>query len=160
MNPPDAMHDHRYELLGLKAGHQYEARVSYSARLPAKVTLQLAGITSGHSTLGFARRRLLDTEKIVFQVSPDGSVLGHPRPLLLLSAHASSPHRDGPGGGPQQLVYNILVQELWLGVPTDTFPLISFAVVLLVAVILLLPWWTQTAVPALESFILIQRRSE
>ena len=151
------MHGLRYQLLGLKAGHQYEARVSYPASLPARVTLQLTGITS---TAAFARRRLLDTEKIIFRVSPDGSVAGHPRPLLLLTAHSSSPHRDGPGGGSQQLIYNILVQELWLVVPTDTFPLISFAVLLLVVILLILPWWTRTAVPALENFILTQRRSE
>ena len=149
----------RYELLGLKPGHQYEARVSYPASIPAKVTLQLVGAKSSSTGLHLGRR-LLDTEKIIFSVSTDGSVAGHPHPLLLLTAQSTSPHRDGPQGGSPLIVYNILIQELWLGIPTDTLPLIIFALVLLLAVFLNLPWWTRTAVPALESFILHQRRAE
>ena len=39
-------------------------------------------------------------------------VQGQAEPQVLVTAHRRSVHRDGPLGGPQQLVYNIGMKEL------------------------------------------------
>jgi hypothetical protein len=58
------------------------------------------------------RRRLLDVEKLVFRTDAQGRAKKDDRADdrasgVALRARRGSVHRDGPGGGPEQLVYNI-----------------------------------------------------
>ncbi|GAX79838.1 hypothetical protein CEUSTIGMA_g7278.t1 [Chlamydomonas eustigma] len=139
-----------YNLIGIKPGYSYEARVSHPASIPAKISLSISGAQYFSNSYKSRRRRsLLDCDKLVFTVEKDGTIQGHQQPVLLISAEKGSVHRDGPSGGLQQLVYNIVVQELWIGIPTDTFPVIAAAVVLVLVILLILPTWVEVVVPRL-----------
>ena len=64
-----------------------------------------------------SRRKLLDVEKLVFSTDAQGraKVGGSEEraSVVALRARRGSVHRDGPGGGPQQLVYNIGEWSEW-----------------------------------------------
>ncbi|KAF8065449.1 hypothetical protein HT031_003050 [Scenedesmus sp. PABB004] len=54
---------------------------------------------------------------------------GFAQPLVIVRAARRSVHRDGPKGGPSQLVYNIVLAEVVLGLPTDIVPVVAAVVV-------------------------------
>ena len=49
-------------------------------------------------------RRLQNLEKVMFATDADGNA---PGPVLAVAARREARHRDGPGGGPKELIFNI-----------------------------------------------------
>lgn len=144
-------HVARYSLQHLKPNTGYEVRVSYPATVPSKVTLQLAS-AGFEAAPARHRRHLLDTEKIIFHTDDQGVYQGK-RPVVEMQAEATGIHRDGPDARPEYFLYNIVLAELMLGIPTDALPVVLMVIIALVAVGMLLPWWVDKAVPAMLRFM-------
>ncbi|KAK9809975.1 hypothetical protein WJX72_002856 [[Myrmecia] bisecta] len=132
-----------YHLVGLQANTQYELRVSYPATNPCKFDLQIAHNLQGGWMRGGAARKLLDVNKLVFSTDESGLLQGQP-PVILLSATSAGVHRDGPSHLPSHVTYNIVLAELHLGIPRDSWPVAITAVSMVLMVVLMLPFWTRT----------------
>eukprot|EP00877_Chromochloris_zofingiensis_P006237 jgi/Chrzof1/1867/Cz10g24080.t1 len=144
-----------YVLQGLQPSTGYEVRVSFPASLPAKIQLELSDRRHQDSfTQHHVSRKLLDCDKIIFWTDKLGQVKGSASPVVLLTAKRGSVHRNGPLAGPTKLVYNIVLVDLLLGIPTDTFPVIGVVVVLLLGVVVWTSYWTKHLFPWLLVWIL------
>ncbi|GBF90016.1 hypothetical protein Rsub_02722 [Raphidocelis subcapitata] len=146
----------RYRLRDLKPSADYEVRVSYPASIPASLAFEWSGVPAPDAAAPgrAATRRLLDTDKAIFSTDADGGGPGGKAPLLLLKAARRSVHKDGPEGGPDQLVFDIVLAELWFGVlPKDTLPVIVAAGIALLAALLLAPIWAGRLFPALVNWV-------
>ncbi|KAF9613929.1 hypothetical protein IFM89_013176 [Coptis chinensis] len=104
-----------YELHGLKASMWYEVKISYPASIPSSFSIELK---RGKSALGHNwKRRLLNTEKLIFKV--DGKDLNSDRGgmYVLVSVEPAGvvaiPHvRER-----ETVIFNIVCDELLLGIP-------------------------------------------
>ncbi|KAI8474693.1 MAG: hypothetical protein J3K34DRAFT_491804 [Monoraphidium minutum] len=146
----------RYRLAGLKPSTSYELRLSYPASIPAAIRFEWDASGAPARRRG---RRLLDVEKLDFRTDAAGGVpgaragSGGEAPVALLRAARRSVHRDGPRGGATHLVFDLVLAEVWLGLPADTLPVVGAAAALLLAVAAFVPFWSATAFPALLAWV-------
>lgn len=146
----------RYELTDLAPSTSYELRFSYPATIPARILFEVTGSSSDstqRSRLRHSSRKLLNCEKTIISTDQLGRVQGHEHAAVVIQAQRSSVHRDGPGGGPEYLIYNLVLAQLWYGVPHDAFPLIYCAVALLVVVLIFTPIFTRRLLPRLLDWL-------
>ncbi|XP_074589767.1 uncharacterized protein LOC141845603 [Curcuma longa] len=102
-----------YELLGLRRSSSYEVKISYPASIPAKFSIRLQ--RPGLELRSTKNRRLLDTEKLIFKAEQEESVFVS---LTVenggIIAKKNVPERE-------LVIYNIVCDELTLGIPHDAW---------------------------------------
>mmetsp|Transcript_45 Transcript_45/g.123 ORF Transcript_45/g.123 Transcript_45/m.123 type:complete len:212 (+) Transcript_45:85-720(+) len=143
---------HRYILQGMQPSTGYEIRISYTAAIPARFSLELqqcsnepeAPLKEGQSLLASewqrrkGRRQLLDTEKIIISSDALLPEQGGRESLLLVWA---STHSENQPPADEVVLYNIVLAELWMGLPLDAAP-----VGLALVTMLILAIWAATRV--------------
>eukprot|EP00884_Botryococcus_braunii_P018758 jgi/Botrbrau1/5566/Bobra.0023s0049.1 len=133
----------------LVIGRGYEVRVSHPATIPARISLELSYPERNAFPLGstdLRRRSLLDVDKLVFYAQQEEA-------KIWMRAERGSLHKDGVAAYPTHVHFNIKVEELVVGLPRDTFPVILMAAFLLLIVALTVTTWTDRVVPALVAWI-------
>ncbi|WMV42450.1 hypothetical protein MTR67_035835 [Solanum verrucosum] len=98
-----------YELQGLNSNKWYEVKISYPASIPATFTLQLS---KGSSVLNVGRK-LLNTEKIIFQADNSLQLLGDKGEMFVLVNVEPEGIVAIPGVKEREhIIYNIELLEL------------------------------------------------
>ncbi|XP_042462936.1 uncharacterized protein LOC122046353 [Zingiber officinale] len=102
-----------YELLGLRRSSSYEVKISYPASIPAKFSIQLQ--RPRLELRSTKNRRLLDTEKLIFKADQEESVF--------VSLTVENGGVIAMKSVPEQelVIYNIVCDELMLGIPHDAW---------------------------------------
>ncbi|GAB4815182.1 hypothetical protein N2152v2_002228 [Parachlorella kessleri] len=128
---------------------------------PVKVELHLEAKGS-HTAVGpidHPARRLLDAEKVMFRTDEHGDIwlrgskVNAKAVEVVFVAQRLVMHRDGPAGAPRVLHYDIVLEESYFGIPRSALPIILTAAVLILAVVLLTPLWSDRAVPAIVRWL-------
>ena len=138
----------RYRLQDLEVGASYELRISYPATTPARFFMSMASSfsSSSHETLSDAlslpgkkrrrrpRRRLLDTEKIIFTSdTTTADVLITAEPGGVFPSHLAHLYM-------RPVIYNIVLEKLHLGVPQEAWEMILLCVILVAVSVAIAPW--------------------
>ncbi|CAI5463828.1 unnamed protein product [Closterium sp. Yama58-4] len=146
-----------FGLHGLRPSMGYEIKISFPASLPARFHLSLVAVNPEAATgspqegaagswgdlasgLAAKSRKMLDTEKVIFRTDKHSNVLLQGRSLLPSAAvHVwAEPTAVFPGGsreGPENVLFNIVCEELRLGIPISAFRLAAFGIILLTVVV-------------------------
>ncbi|KAL2611867.1 hypothetical protein R1flu_023559 [Riccia fluitans] len=114
-----------YELLDLKESFSYEVKISYPASIPSRFSLSLAKARSTGNK--FLRRRLLDTEKVIFSVDRENDVEIPPEEggfevLMLVTVEPAGVVGQADMEEQAFVVYNIMLEEVRFGgIPVQAF---------------------------------------
>ncbi|CAL9163010.1 unnamed protein product [Musa hybrid cultivar] len=98
-----------YELLGLRRSASYEVKISYPASIPASFSIQLQ--TTLPELWSRKNRRLLNTEKLIFKADNDESA------FVILTVDAAGVVAKPNVPERELVIYNIVCDELMLGIP-------------------------------------------
>ncbi|CAL9747687.1 unnamed protein product [Musa acuminata subsp. burmannicoides] len=98
-----------YELLGLRRSASYEVKISYPASIPASFSIQLQ--TTLPELWSRKTRRLLNTEKLIFKADNDESA------FVILTVDAAGVVAKPNVPERELVIYNIVCDELMLGIP-------------------------------------------
>ncbi|KAM1013299.1 hypothetical protein ACFX13_044033 [Malus domestica] len=117
-----------YRLHGLKPYTSYEVKISYPASIPASFSLQLKKGDLESALTG--NRRLLNTEKLIFKTESLGSDDQGEMSVLV------SVEPEGVVAIPnvqerEHIIFNIVCDELLLGIPYKAWWVVGFVVVCL-----------------------------
>ncbi|XP_015083455.1 uncharacterized protein LOC107026863 isoform X1 [Solanum pennellii] len=124
-----------YELQGLNSNKWYEVKISYPASIPATFTLQLSKGSSGLNV----GRKLLNTEKIIFQADNSLQLLGDEGKMFVLVNVEPEGIVAIPGVKEREhIIYNIVCDELLFGIPHQAWYVVVL-VVLCLALALVIP---------------------
>ncbi|KAH0645134.1 hypothetical protein KY284_033018 [Solanum tuberosum] len=124
-----------YELQGLNSNKWYEVKISYPASIPATFTLQLSKGSSGLNV----GRKLLNTEKIIFQADNSLQLLGDKGEMFVLVNVEPEGIVAIPGVKEREhIIYNIVCDELLFGIPHQAWYVVVL-VVLCLALALVIP---------------------
>ncbi|KAI3468165.1 hypothetical protein Pfo_024828 [Paulownia fortunei] len=120
-----------YQLRGLRPHMWYEVKISYPASIPASFSLQLH---RGTSDLGLNQgRKLLNTEKLIFNTDGMLSLIEHGGMYVLVNVEPEGVVAI-PGKQEREfVVFNIVCDELLLGIPHKAW---YVAVLVLVCLVL------------------------
>lgn len=112
-----------FQLQALVPNAQYEILVSFLATTPSIFRISFS--KEHHE------RMLLNTEKLVFWTDARACVHGDCAPLVYVSAQPSGIKTDPSAAVDENVVFNIVLHRLWLGVPTFLFFFIVFTLTVL-----------------------------
>ncbi|CAI7818201.1 unnamed protein product [Closterium sp. NIES-53] len=153
----DVREGRMFGLHGLRPSMGYEIKISFPASLPARFHLALMAVDPEAATgsaqegpagawgdlasgLAAKSRKMLDTEKVIFRTDKHSNVLLQGRPLVPSAAvHVwAEPTAVFPGGsreGSGDVLFNIVCEELRLGIPISAFRLAAFGIIILTVVV-------------------------
>ncbi|KAM7260058.1 hypothetical protein ACFE04_015799 [Oxalis oulophora] len=119
-----------YELHALKSQTWYEVKISYPASIPASFSLELK---KGKFLLGRnSNRRLLNTEKLIFKTDTDEELISQGGLYVLVTVEPEGvvaiPHTQER----EFITFNIVCDELLLGIPHEAWWVAVFGVICLV----------------------------
>ncbi|KAK2365009.1 hypothetical protein P8452_67843 [Trifolium repens] len=114
-----------YQLQGLKPHTWYEVKISYPASIPASVSLQLKRDKSDLALNN--NRRLLNTEKIIFKTDSDQDETH----LILVTVEPEGFPAKQHVPERQFIIFNIVCDELLLGIPYKAWCVVALAFVCL-----------------------------
>lgn len=123
-----------YELQGLNSNKWYEVKISYPASIPATFTLQLSKGSSGLNV----GRKLLNTEKIIFQADSLQLLGGKGRTFVLVNVEPEGIVAIPGVKERKHITYNIVCDELLFGIPHQAWYVVVL-VVLCLALALVIP---------------------
>lgn len=110
-----------YQLQGLKPYTWYEVKISYPASIPAVFSLQLK---KGISDVGMNRlRKLLNTEKLIFKTED----LDEGGMYVLITVEPEGVVALPGVQERETILFNIVCDELMLGLPYKVWPVVVFA---------------------------------
>eukprot|EP00262_Sarcandra_glabra_P018592 TRINITY_DN672_c0_g1_i1.p1 TRINITY_DN672_c0_g1~~TRINITY_DN672_c0_g1_i1.p1 ORF type:complete len:195 (-),score=6.90 TRINITY_DN672_c0_g1_i1:64-648(-) len=104
-----------YRLRGLKASVWYEVKISYPASIPASFSIKLK--TDKLDVAFNVKRRLLNTEKLIFKAENHNLHLGHSEVHVLVTVESSGIVANPHLLERQSIIFNIVCDELSLGIP-------------------------------------------
>ncbi|XP_039036571.1 uncharacterized protein LOC120173483 isoform X2 [Hibiscus syriacus] len=132
---PLKMGSRAYKLQGLKSLTWYEVKISYPASIPASFSLQLK---KGETDSGLSRkRRLLNTEKLIFKTD-DLDAINYQDGLYVLVTVEPEGFVVIPNTKEREFViYNIVCDELLLGIPYQAWWVVVFVVLCLVSALII-----------------------
>ncbi|KAL8264592.1 hypothetical protein R6Q59_022722 [Mikania micrantha] len=118
-----------YQLQGLRPSMWYEVKISYPASIPASFSIQLKRGDS--DSLLNHHRKLLNTEKLIFK--NDDTDLRNNQSIMYVMLTVEP---EGVVAIPnlkerEMVIYNIVCDELMLGIPYDAWWVVILAVVCL-----------------------------
>ncbi|KAI3828436.1 hypothetical protein L1987_02537 [Smallanthus sonchifolius] len=118
-----------YQLHGLRPSMWYEVKISYPASIPASFSSQL---TRGDSDLLLKRhRKLLNTEKLIFKNDTDLQNNQGRTSYVMLTVEPEGVVAIPHGKERKIVIYNIVCDELALGIPHKAWWVVILAVVCL-----------------------------
>ncbi|KAE8687621.1 histone-lysine N-methyltransferase ATX1-like [Hibiscus syriacus] len=132
---PLKMGSRAYKLQGLKSLTWYEVKISYPASIPASFSLQLK---KGDSDSGLIRnRRLLNTEKLIFKTD-DLDTINDQSGLYVLVTVEPEGFVAIPNSKEREfIIFNIVCDELLLGIPYQAWWVVVFVVLCLVLALII-----------------------
>ncbi|XP_074286965.1 uncharacterized protein LOC141612146 [Silene latifolia] len=128
---PLRMGSRYYQLQGLKPNTWYEVKISYPASIPAVFSLELKKDISG---VGVRRlRKLLNTEKLIFKAEnlDEISHLGGSYVLIAVEPEGVVALRGVRDR--ENILFNIVCDELVMGIPREAWLVVAFGVACIVA---------------------------
>ncbi|KAI3692647.1 hypothetical protein L6452_32468 [Arctium lappa] len=115
-----------YQLEGLRPSTWYEVKISYPASIPASFSLQL---NKGNSDLLLKpQRKLLNTEKLIFKNDLQNDQSGT---NVMLTVEPEGVVAIPNGKEREMVIYNIVCDELVVGIPHKAWWVVIVAVVCL-----------------------------
>ncbi|XP_071730341.1 uncharacterized protein [Rutidosis leptorrhynchoides] len=119
-----------YQLQGLRPSTWYEVKISYPASIPASFSLQL---NKGDSDLLLKQnRKLLNTEKLIFKNDDDSDLRNdQSQTYVMLTVEPEGAVAIPYGKEREMVIYNIVCDELMLGIPHKAWWVVILAVVCL-----------------------------
>ncbi|KAM5565602.1 hypothetical protein ABKV19_019557 [Rosa sericea] len=128
-NLPLRMGSRLYRLQGIKPDTWYEVKISYPASIPASFSIQLK---RGDLELPLnGNRRLLNTEKLIFKSENDGSN-DQGGTYVLVTVEPEGVVAIPNVQEREYIIFNIVCDELLLGIPHQAWWVVGFVVVCLV----------------------------
>ncbi|XP_062023855.1 uncharacterized protein LOC133740040 [Rosa rugosa] len=122
---PLRMGSRLYRLQGIKPDTWYEVKISYPASIPASFSIQLK---RGDLELPLnGNRRLLNTEKLIFKSENDQGGM-----YVLVSVEPEGVVAIPNVQEREYIIFNIVCDELLLGIPHQAWWVVGFVVVCLV----------------------------
>lgn len=119
-----------YQLQGLRPNTWYEVKISYPASIPASFSLQL---NKGDLNLPLnKRRKLLNTEKLIFKNDDAGLENIKSGTYVMLTVEPEGVVAISNGKERKMVIYNIVCDELVVGIPHKAWSVVILAVVCLV----------------------------
>ncbi|XP_057799846.1 uncharacterized protein LOC131015450 [Salvia miltiorrhiza] len=119
-----------YHLQGLKPQTWYEVKISYPASIPASFSLQLE---RGTPDLGLNQgRKLLNTEKIIFKADGITSLIERGDMFVLVNVEPEGVVAIPGKQEMEYVVFNIVCDELLLGIPHEAWYVVVFVLLGLV----------------------------
>nr|XP_043623061.1 uncharacterized protein LOC122594816 [Erigeron canadensis] len=121
-----------YKLQGLKPSTWYEVKISYPASIPASFYLQLKKEDDLNVVMNH-RRKLLNTEKLIFK-NDDADLSNELKngTYVLLTVEPEGVVAIPNGKEREMVIYNIVCDELVLGIPHKAWWVVILAVLCLV----------------------------
>mmetsp|Transcript_30510 Transcript_30510/g.73299 ORF Transcript_30510/g.73299 Transcript_30510/m.73299 type:complete len:197 (+) Transcript_30510:114-704(+) len=107
-----------YGLSGLKPSSMYEVKVSYPGTVP--VSLHLEFVSPGDEPSTRQGRRLLDTEKLIFETPADSISFCSTSLVRVTATWRGNSWQKARKEDP--LLFNIVVAPMLFGVPTEVLP--------------------------------------
>ncbi|TYH61098.1 hypothetical protein ES332_D07G026300v1 [Gossypium tomentosum] len=124
-----------YKLQGLKSLTWYEVKISYPASIPASFSLQLK---KGDLESGLNRnRRLLNTEKLIFKTDNLDSINDQGGLHVLVTVEPEGFVAIPNTKEREFIIFNIVCDELLLGIPYYAWWLVAFVVLCLVLALII-----------------------
>ncbi|XP_071727298.1 uncharacterized protein [Rutidosis leptorrhynchoides] len=119
-----------YQLQGLRPSTWYEVKISYPASIPARFSLQL--IKGDSDLLLKQNRKLLNTEKLIFK-NADANIQNDQKSqtYVMLTVEPEGVVAIPRGKEREMVIYNIVCDELMLGIPHKARWVVILAVVCL-----------------------------
>lgn len=125
-----------YQLQGLKPFTWYEVKISYPASIPAIFSVQLK---KGNSDVGMNRlRKLLDTEKLIFKIENLDDINHQGGMYVLITVEPEGVVAIRGVQERESIMFNIVCDELVLGIPHKAW-LVAILAVLCLAFGFLVP---------------------
>ncbi|KAD4179176.1 hypothetical protein E3N88_27767 [Mikania micrantha] len=118
-----------YQLQGLRPSMWYEVKISYPASIPARFSLQLKRGDS--DSLVNHHRKLLNTEKLVFMNDDTDLRNNQSITYVVLTVEPEGVVAIPNLKEREMVIYNIVCDELMLGIPYDAWWVVILAVVCL-----------------------------
>ncbi|KAK4755925.1 hypothetical protein SAY87_009682 [Trapa incisa] len=120
-----------YKLEGIKPNTWYEVKISYPASIPACFSLQLV---RDHSGLGInPNRRLLNTEKLIFKTESLDIIKKQDGVKVLVAVEPEGVVALKNVRERERIVFNIVCNELYLGIPQQVWWVVFLALLCLIA---------------------------
>eukprot|EP00241_Pyramimonas_parkeae_P019809 CAMPEP_0114294352 /NCGR_PEP_ID=MMETSP0059-20121206/10081_1 /TAXON_ID=36894 /ORGANISM="Pyramimonas parkeae, Strain CCMP726" /LENGTH=180 /DNA_ID=CAMNT_0001416125 /DNA_START=284 /DNA_END=826 /DNA_ORIENTATION=+ len=142
------LNDHciRFPTDGLEPGTGYEARISYPASLPTDIFVSLT-TAEGENLPKPGNRRLLNVEKLMFHTEPHQPTVQGQQPWVQVHAQLAGVHWSGPSSpqAHQELLFDIVLEPVALGVPREAWPVALIALVLMAVSAAIAPLLAQWA---------------
>ncbi|KAA3457990.1 Caveolin-1 [Gossypium australe] len=124
-----------YKLQGLKSLTWYEVKISYPASIPASFSLQLK---KGDLESGLNRnRRLLNTEKLIFKTDNLDSINDQGGLHVLVTVEPEGFVAIPNTKEREFIIFNIVCDELLLGIPYYAWWVVVFVVLCLVSALII-----------------------
>ncbi|KAH1131755.1 hypothetical protein J1N35_003133 [Gossypium stocksii] len=124
-----------YKLQGLKSLTWYEVKISYPASIPASFSLQLK---KGDLESGLNRnRRLLNTEKLIFKTDNLDSINDQGGLHVLVTVEPEGFVAIPNTKEREFIIFNIVCDELLLGIPYYAWWVVAFVVLCLVLALII-----------------------
>ncbi|KAB2019839.1 hypothetical protein ES319_D07G023900v1 [Gossypium barbadense] len=124
-----------YKLQGLKSLTWYEVKISYPASIPASFSLQLK---KGDLESGLNRnRRLLNTEKLIFKTDNLDSINDQGGLHVLVTVEPEGFVAIPNTKEREFIIFNIVCDELLLGIPYYAWWVVAFVVLCLVSALII-----------------------
>uniref|UniRef100_A0A251V7V3 Uncharacterized protein n=2 Tax=Helianthus annuus TaxID=4232 RepID=A0A251V7V3_HELAN len=118
-----------YQLQGLRPKTWYEVKISYPASIPASFSLELK---RGESELLLKHhRKLLNTEKLIFKNDDADLQNDQSETFVVLTVEPEGVVAIPNGKERETVIYNIVCDELMLGIPHEAWWVVILAVVCL-----------------------------
>lgn len=131
---PLRMGSRLYQLQGLKPNTWYEVKISYPASIPASFSIQLK---RGDLELPLnGNRRLLNTEKLIFKSESDGSN-DQGGVFVLVTVEPEGVVAIPNVQEREYIIFNIVCDELLLGIPHQAWWVVGFVLVCLVLALII-----------------------
>ncbi|CAN8304584.1 unnamed protein product [Cochlearia groenlandica] len=122
-----------YRLQGLKSSSWYEVKISYPASIPAMFSLQLLRDGAmGLKKVNHMRRRLLNTEKLVFRTESLEEVSSKDGLYVMVTVEPEGIVAMPDFKERENVIYNIVCEEQLLGIPYSSWSVVVLVVLCLV----------------------------
>ncbi|KAD4178724.1 hypothetical protein R6Q59_022316 [Mikania micrantha] len=118
-----------YQLQGLRRSTWYEVKISYPASIPASFSLQLK--RGDPYSLLKHHRKLLNTEKLIFKNDDADLRDDQSKTYVMLTVEPEGVVAMPDIKEREMVIYNIVCDELLLGIPLDAWWVVTLAIVCL-----------------------------
>ncbi|KAL7608829.1 uncharacterized protein LOC111912600 [Lactuca sativa] len=118
-----------YQLQGLKPNHWYEVKISYPASIPASFSLQLKKENPNFEPKH--QRKLLNTEKLIFKNDDEDLQINQSGMYVMLTVETEGVVAIPNGKEREMVIYNIVCDELLLGIPHKAWWVVMFVIICL-----------------------------